>query len=118
MARVFLVAVARRHAANAVAEQAAEVTHLLFERRRCCVGIVLGVEQQRVAALGAHVFVAAVAIGELLVAVLAEEARQRVPDPRDRAVLGEVFGAAATPAIVAARPLERVVVDVMPPQNT
>jgi hypothetical protein len=114
-AGVFLEAVACRDVARAMAEQAAEVAHLLLERRRRCIRIVLRLEQQRMPALCAHVFVTAVAIGELLVVVLAEEAGQRVTDPRDRAVLGQVFGAAPASASRPLGLLEDVVVDVMAP---
>jgi len=117
-AGVLLEAVARRDVADAVAEEAAEVAHFLLERRRRRIRIVLGVEQQRMPALRADVFMTAVAIGELLVVVLAEEARQRVTHARDRSVFGQVFGsAAASPR----RPLglfEDVVVDVMTPERT
>jgi len=117
-AGVFLEAVARRDVARAVAEQAAEVAHLLLERRRRRIRIVLRLEQQRVPALRADVFMTAVAIGELLVVVLAEEARQRVTDARDRSILGQVAGAASAPPIGTRRLLEDVVVDVMAPNCT
>ena len=76
------------------------------------------VEQQRVTALLADVLVATMAIGQLLVVVLAEEARQRVPHARDRAVFSQVFGSAPAPPAVAAGLLESVVVDVMAPEET
>ena len=65
--RVLLEAVARRDVARAMAEQAAQVAHLLLERRRRRIRIALRIEQQRMPALGANVLVAAIAIGELLV---------------------------------------------------
>ena len=115
---VFLEAVARRHVSYAVAEQPAQVAHLLLERGGRRIGIVLRVEQQRMAALRADVFVAAVAIGELLVVVLAEEARQRVPHPRDRSVFGQVIGCrTGTAGRSVPRLLEDVVVDVMAPER-
>ena len=104
--------------ADAVTEQTAEIADLLLEGRRRRIGIVFGFEHQRMPALRAHVFVAAVAIGELLVIVLAEKTRQRVTNPGDRAVLGQVPGAAAAPAPVAGGLLEDVVVDVVAPQET
>jgi hypothetical protein len=82
-ARVLLESIARRHVTNAVAEQAAKVADFLLERRRRRIRIALGIEQQRVSALRADVFVTAVAIGELLVVVLAEEARQRMTNASD-----------------------------------
>ena len=78
----------------------------------------LRVEQQRMAALRADVFMAAVAIGKLLVIVLPEKTRQCMADAGDRAILGEVIGAASTLAPVAGRLLEHVVVDVMAPEKT
>jgi hypothetical protein len=82
-ARVLLESVARRHVTNAVAEQTAEVAHLFLERRRRRIRIALRIEQQRMSALGADVFVTAVAIGELFVVVLAKEARQGVTNACD-----------------------------------
>jgi len=117
-ARVLLESVAHRDVARAVAEEAAEVAHFLLERRRRRIRIVLGLEQQRMPALRAHVFVTAVAIGELLVIVLAEEARQRVTHARDRSVFGQVFGSAAASPRRSFGLLEDVVVDVMAPQET
>jgi hypothetical protein len=68
-------------------------------------------------ALRAHVFVTTVAIGEPLVVVLAEEARQRVPNARGRSIFRQVCGAAPAPPVVAARLREDMVVDVMAPQS-
>lgn len=103
---------------HVVPEQPAQVTHFLPEGGGRGIWIVLGVEQQRVAAPGAHVFVAAVAVGEFLVVVLAEEARQRMPHPGDRAVFGQVVTAAPAPPVAAIRALEGVIVDVMAPEET
>ena len=61
---------------------------------------------------------AAVAVGELLVVVLAEEARQRVPHARQRAILGEVLRPASAAARFAGGLLEDVVIDVVTPQET
>ena len=77
----------------------------------------LCIEQQRMAALRAHVFMAAVAIREFFVIVLAEKTLQRVADTGDRAILGEVIRAASALAFVTGRLLEDVVVDVMPPKE-
>jgi len=82
-AGVLLESVARRDVARAMAEQAAKVAHLFLERRRRRIGIALRVEEQRMPALRADVFVTAVAIGELLVVVLAEKTRQRVTNACD-----------------------------------
>jgi hypothetical protein len=96
-ARIFLEAVTRRDEPGAMTEQPAQIANLLLERRRRQVRVVLGLEQQRMPALRAHVFVTAVAIGELLVIVRAEKTRQRVTHARDRPILGQVAGAAAAP---------------------
>lgn len=116
-ARILLEPVTRRHMTDAVAEEAAEVAHLLPERRRRAVGIVFGVEQERVPALDAHIFMAPVAVGQLFILMLAEEARQRVTDARDRSVLAQVSGPAPAPPVTARRPFEDVIVDVMSPER-
>ena len=59
----------------------------------------------------------AIAIGELFVLVLAEEARQRVPDMRERAVLGQVARATPARAIGAIGLLEHVIVHMMAPDG-
>jgi len=117
-ARVLLEPVARRDVARAMAEQAAEVAHLLLERRRRRIRIVLRLEQQRVPALRADVFMTAVAIGELLVVVLAEEARQRVTNACDGPVFSQIFRSAPAAPRVTLGLLEDVIVDVMAPQET
>ena len=117
-ARVLLEAIAGCDVANAMPDKTAQVAHLLLERRRRRIRIVLGIEQQGMSALRADVFVTAVAIGELLVVMLAEKTRQRVTNARDRSILGQVFGSAPAPPVVAARLLEHVVVDVMAPEET
>ena len=117
-ARVLLEAVARRHMTDAVAEQTAEVAHLFLEGRRRRIRIALRIEEQRVAALRADVLVAAVAVGELLVIVLAEKARQGVTNACDGTVLRQIFGSASAASRVSVHLLENVVVDVMAPQET
>ena len=117
-AGVLLESVARRDVARAMAEQAAEIPHFLLERRRRRIRILFSVEQQRMPALRADVFVTTVAIGELLVIVLAEEARQRMPHARERLVFSQILGAAAAPPRRPLGLLEDVIVDVMPPQET
>jgi hypothetical protein len=70
---VFLEAITSGDVAHLVSEHPTQVTDLLFERRRGRVRVVIGEEQQGVAAPGAHIFMAPVAIRELLVGMLAEE---------------------------------------------
>ena len=115
---VLLESVASHDVTDAVTEEPAQVSHLLLEVRWCRVRIARAVEEQRMPALAADVFVTAVAIGELLVIVLAEKARQRVPNVRDRSILAEVFGSASAAPAVSPRLLEDVVVHVMAPQET
>ena len=114
-ARVFLEPVAGGDVADAVAEQSAEIADLLLEGRGVSVGIVALRKQQRVPALRADVFVTAVAIGKLLVVMLAEEARERVPHSCNRTILGEVVAPATAPPFAGVRLFERVVVDVVSP---
>ena len=58
-----------------------------------------GIEQQRMPALRADVFMTAVAIGELFVVVLPQEARQRMPDARDRSIFSQVVGSTPAPPV-------------------
>ncbi len=115
-AGVLLVAVPRCHVFGAVAEQAAEVSHFLPEGGGRGAGIMRRLKQQRVPALNADVFVAAVAIGEFLVVMLAEKAGQRMPDPCDREIFAEIRRPAPA-APMAGGVLEHVVVDMVPPQR-
>jgi hypothetical protein len=115
-AGVFLQAIPGGDVPDPVPEHAAQVADLLLESGGRGVRVVLGVKQQRMPALPADVFMAPVAVGKLLVVVLAEETRQRVTDARDRAIFSEVFGSAAAPPAVAAGPLEDMVIDVVSPK--
>ena len=72
--------VARGDRRDPMAEQAAEIPDLLLELRLVTIGVVSVAEDQRVTALDADVFARAVTIGERLVLVMAQEARERVPD--------------------------------------
>ena len=74
-AGIFLVTIPGRHVPGAMAKQPAQVADLLPEGGGRGVGIVLLLKEQRVAALRADVFVAPVAVGELLLVMLAEKAR-------------------------------------------
>jgi hypothetical protein len=113
---VFLIAVPRRDVLGAMPEKAAEVSHLLPEGGGGGVGIMRRLEQQRMSALHAHVFVAAVAISELLVLMRAEEAGECVPDSRGRQILAEVCRPAPAAPMTGGM-LEHVIVDVMSPQR-
>src|SRR5688500_17931949 len=107
----------RRHVFGAMAKQPAQVADLLLEGGGRSVGIVRRLKEQRVAALRADVFVAPVAVGELLVVMLAEKARQRMADSRDGQVFAQVIGpTSALPMIGVGLP-EHVVVDVVAPQR-
>jgi hypothetical protein len=112
-AGVLLEPVARRDVPHLVPENAAQVSHLLPERRRCRIGIVLGIEQQRMPALGAHIFMTSVAVRELFVGVLAEKARQGMTNVGDGSILGQVVHATAAVAAAALRLFEDVVIDMM-----
>ena len=83
-----------------MAKQPAQVADLLPEGGGRGVGIMLLFKEQRVAALRADVFVAPVAIGELLVVMLAEKARQRVAHARDGQVFAQVISPASTPPMI------------------
>jgi hypothetical protein len=116
-AGVLLESVTRRDVPHLVPEESAQVTHLLPERRRGRIGIVLGIEQQRMPALSAHIFMTSVAVRELLVGVRAEKTRQGVTNVGDGSILGQVVRPAAAVAAVALRLFEDVVIDVMAPEK-
>jgi hypothetical protein len=116
-ARILLEPVARRHVTDAVAEDAAQVAHLLLEEGRRAVGVVFGVEEQWMTTLNAHVFVASVAFGQPFILMLTEEARQCVPHASHRAVLAKILGPATAPPVTLSRLPEDVVVDMMPPER-
>jgi len=115
--RILFESVARRHVPHAVAEQSAEVSDLLLERRCRRVRIVRGVEQEGMPALRAHVFVAPVAVGELLVIVLPEKARQRMTDARSRPVFRQIVRSTPAPPPLALSPFESMVINVMSPNE-
>jgi hypothetical protein len=114
-ARIFLQPIPRRHELRAVAEEAAQVPNLFLEGGGRAIGIVSGVKEQRVPALPAHVLVAPVAIGELLVMMLAEKARQRVPHARDGQILPQIVRPAPAPPVSGSGYFEGVIVHVVPP---
>lgn len=111
-AGVFRATVTRGDVMHVVAEQAAEVPRLLRERR-AVIRIGVRAKQQRMAAPDAHVFAMPVALGEQVVGVHAQKAREGVPDARQRAALQDGLGAAR--ALVAPCE-ERLVVHAMAEQ--
>jgi|SRR5687767_14097461 len=115
--RELLVAVARGDVTHMMSKQAAQIAHFLLEGGGRPIRIVVGVEQQRMSALRADVFMTPIALGELLVMMLAEKARERVTHAGNRAIFGQVVAAAPAPPVAIGRRLEDVVVDVMPPQR-
>src|SRR5262245_41276898 len=117
-ARILFQSIASRHVTDSVAEEPAEIPDLFLEVRSRGVGIALGVEQQRMPALRADIFVTAVAIDELFVVVLAEKARQRVTNAGNRSVFSEVLGTATAMPSLPIRVLEDVIVNVMAPDET
>ena len=78
MAGIFGKAVTRGGEVHAVSEQPAQVAHFLAEPRGRCVGIAVGMEEQRMSALHADIIVVTVANRETFVGVVAEEAGERV----------------------------------------
>ena len=101
-----------------MAKQPAQVADLLPEGGGRGVGIMRLFKEQWVAALRADVFVAAIAIGELLVVMLAEKARQRVAHSRDGQVFAQVISPASAPPMIGVGLPEHVVIDVMSPYST
>ena len=88
-------AVARCGHGHAVTKQSAQIADLLRKLSFGGVGVGVCTEQERVAALHAHIFVTAVSIDQAFVRVMAEETGQRVTNARDAAVFGKVGDAAA-----------------------
>lgn len=115
VARVLDEALARRDRGDAVPEQAARIPYLLREARFALEPIAAGRKHQRVAAAYADVLVHASPVGQPHVGVMTEETRQRVPDVRRPAVLGQVLDAAPAASHGAGRPAEDGVVDHVAP---
>jgi hypothetical protein len=113
-AGVFNEAIAPGDPVDAVAEQAAGVADLLIEDVAVRERVGRRREDERVPAPHAHVLVMPVAPGEQHVGVVPQEARERVPDTRDAAVLRQVRRAAAARAAHVCRPKDPVVHRVAP----
>ena len=106
VARVLDQAVASRHGLDAVAEQPAEIPDLFLEVLLVPVRVLPVAKHQRVSALDTDVFTRSVAIGERLVLVMAQEARERVPHAGDAAGTAQVGLAASAgplPVLAASR---------------
>ena len=116
VARIFDQAVPASGAFDPVSEESAEVANLLCESRGGGVWVAVSPEQQGMAALDAHVFVIAPAIGQPFVSVMPEKTGQRMTDPRQRrCVLGEIGRAAAALTRRRRGGFEDMVVNVMAP---
>ena len=114
---VLLQPVPRGDMFRAMAEQPAEVADFFPEGGGRGIRVMRRLEQQRMTAFRAYVFVAPVAIGQFLVGVLAEKARECMPHARHREVFAQVVGAASAPPMAGAGLPEHVVVDVMSPHR-
>ena len=110
---IFSESVPQGDLADSMAEQAAQVTDLLPERRAPRIRIAVGLEQQRVTALRADVFMMPIAPGQWLVGVSTKEARQGVPDMSQRFVFTQVTRAATASTVLIRRGAEYMVVDMM-----
>src|SRR5687768_12394014 len=101
-------------------EETTEVANLLVEDRRFGVGIVVSVEEERVAAIHAGVLAMAISLDYFGVRMVAEEARQRVPNVSEGSVLGQVPGATRTLSAAGGWGLEpeSVVVHLVSPHRT
>ena len=116
MARIFDQAVPASGADDPVSEESTEVANLLRELPGGGVWVAVSPEQQGMAALDAHVFVIAPAIGQPFVSVMPEKTGQRMTDPRQRrCVLGEIGRAAAALTRRRRCGFEDMVVNVMAP---
>ena len=69
------------------------------------------------AAPDAHILVVRSPVPKAFVGVMAQEARQRVPDAGERAVFAEVVGAAPAAAPARCRVMECAVVDRVAPES-
>ena len=115
-ARALDEAVALRHLMDAVAEQAATIADFLGESPAFGEGVRRGGEHQRMAAPDAHILVVPCPVPKAFIGVVAQEARQRVPDACERAVFAQVVGATPAAALAGRRVMERAVVDCVTPE--
>ena len=115
-ARVLDEAVARGHPMDAMAEQAASIADFLRESPAFGEGVHRGREYQRMAAPDAHILVVPGPVRKAFIGVMAQEARQCVPDACERAVFAEVVDAAPAAALAGCRVMERAVVDGVTPE--
>ena len=115
-AGVFDEAIPRGDPMDAVAEQAAGVANLLVEDVAVRERIRRRREDERMAAPHADVLMMAVTPRQQDVCVMPQEARQRVPHVRERAVISQVWRAAPAGAAAGVRP-EHTVVDRVTPKS-
>jgi hypothetical protein len=106
------------HAMHAMTEEAAEIPYFLGEERLFRVGVAGGREHQRMAASHTDILVVPIAIHQPPVRVVAEEARQRVPDASRAAIGVEVLRATATNLGDSSFAREPAVIDMMAPEKT
>jgi hypothetical protein len=116
VAGVFGAAIPFGHCVHAMAEQPAQVPDLLREAVAPLIRIGVAPEQQWMPAPDARVFGVAVPPTDLLIGVVAQEARQGVTDPDRFPIVAKHRHAA--PGAVASRAGERPVVDRVSPDRT
>jgi hypothetical protein len=98
-AAVFNAAFTLGHARHAMAEQAAEIADALLEASGLAIWVVSIAEQQRVPAPDADILATPMPIRERYVGVVPQEARQCVPDTRQRPVPCQVRRAASAATV-------------------
>jgi hypothetical protein len=117
MTRALDETVARRDPMHAMAEEAAQIPHLLLELTDIGVRIRGGGEDQWMPALNAHVFVMRVTIGESHVGVVAQKTGKRMPHAGHGSVAPQIGITAAADAVGAAGAPKLVIVDVVTPDT-
>jgi hypothetical protein len=116
VARIFHEPIALGDRPHPVPEQPTQVSHFLRKPGLPREAIGLTRKDERMAASHTRVLVDA-AIGDPSVGVMAQKARQRVPDVGQRSVLAEILFTAPASTRGDRRPAKDFVVDGMPPQR-
>jgi hypothetical protein len=111
-------AVAWGHLVHPVAKEAACIAHLLVEAVATGEGVDIRPKDERVTAPDTHVLVMAVPFGKSDVCVMAQEARQRMPDPRQCAVFSKIVSTAAAYPVLGSGGPKHTVVHGVAPQPT